>query len=89
MLDKTMIERWVKAKSGKGHLDVGERLSRSLRVRSEHVIVTACRAHIDGATAHVIPENYADVCSNCRRIGRERRAYEAAMPQNIGDLKTA
>ena len=72
--------RWVKAKSGKGHLDLGERSSVSLRVRSEHIIVTACRAHIDGASASVIPECYADMCSNCVRIARDEQALEAAMP---------
>jgi hypothetical protein len=61
--------QWVKAKTGRAHLDIGERSSKSLRVRADHIIVTAWRAHIDGESAETAVEG--DVrCSNCQRIFR-------------------
>jgi hypothetical protein len=56
--------RWVLAKTGLAHLDLGERSSESLRVKAEHVIVTACRAHVDAASA-AAPELHKRRCSNC------------------------
>jgi hypothetical protein len=61
--------RWVKAKSGRAHLDLGERSSQSLRVKAEHVIVTACRAHVDGDSVETALSEAA-ICSNCLRIYR-------------------
>jgi hypothetical protein len=62
-----MFTRWVLAQStGRAHLDLGERSSQSLRVRAEHIIVTACRAHID-ANAVVVTEFHKPTCSNCLR----------------------
>jgi hypothetical protein len=59
--------RWVVAKTSRlAHLDLGERSSQSIRVKSEHVIVTACRAHID-ADAPEVPGTYPRRCSNCVR----------------------
>jgi hypothetical protein len=63
------MQRWVKAKSGRSHLDLGERSSQSLRVRAEHIIVTACRAHVD-ADCRETSSNDATLCSNCLRIYR-------------------
>ena len=68
------MSQWVKAKSGKAHLDLGERSTQSFRVRSEHVIVTACRAHLDGATADVIADRDQNRCSNCIRIAIDMNA---------------
>ena len=63
--------RWVRARSsGFAHLDLGERSSLSLRVRGEHVIVTACRGHL-AADAEVVSESYVPRCSNCQRIARK------------------
>jgi hypothetical protein len=59
--------RWVIAKTGRAHLDLGERSSQSMRVRAEHVIVTSCRAHID-ADAAIAPDGYTTRCSNCVRV---------------------
>jgi hypothetical protein len=65
-----MLPRWVLAQStGRAHLDLGERSSQSLRVLAEHVIVTACRAHIK-ADATVVNEYHKPQCSNCLRIAR-------------------
>jgi hypothetical protein len=61
--------RWVRAKSGRAHLDIGERSSQSLRVRAEHVVVTACRAHVDADSIEA-SLNDQKVCSNCLRILR-------------------
>jgi hypothetical protein len=62
--------RWVLSQASKrAHLDLGERSSRSLRVRGEHVIVTACRAHLD-PHAETVVETYGPRCSNCVRIFR-------------------
>jgi hypothetical protein len=62
--------RWVLSQASKrAHLDLGERSSQSLRVRGEHVIVTACRAHLDPHAETVI-ETYGPRCSNCVRIAR-------------------
>jgi hypothetical protein len=58
------VSRWVLAKTGTAHLDLGERSSNSLRVKAEHVIVTACRAHMD-ASAAVASELHQRRCSNC------------------------
>jgi hypothetical protein len=62
-----MFPRWVLASTGRAHLDLGERSSQSLRVRADHIIVTACRAHID-ANATVVPDRYSPRCSNCLSI---------------------
>lgn len=62
--------RWVLARtSRRAHLDLGERSSKSLRILSEHVIVTACRAHVN-ADAEVVPSTHEPLCSNCLRILR-------------------
>jgi len=65
-----MKARWVLAQSGRAHLDIGDRSSQSLRVQAEHVIITACHAHID-ADASVVSEAHAPLCSNCVRISRQ------------------
>jgi hypothetical protein len=36
-------------------------------VQAEHIIVTACHAHLD-VIAIVVPETYEPKCSNCLRI---------------------
>jgi hypothetical protein len=65
--------RWVLSKTTRNaHLDLGERSSQSLRVYSEHVIVTVCRAHLAQETAIMVPENHQPKCSNCQRIARQR-----------------
>ncbi|HEY5341866.1 MAG TPA: hypothetical protein VIK27_12625 [Candidatus Aquilonibacter sp.] len=65
-----MTERWVLARTTRrAHLDLGERSSQSLRVQAEHIIVTACHAHLD-AGGTVVPETYTPRCSNCQRISR-------------------
>jgi hypothetical protein len=65
-----MTPRWVLTRtSRRAHLDIGERSSQSLRVQAEHIIVTACRAHLD-VKAPVVPETYQPKCSNCLRIAR-------------------
>jgi hypothetical protein len=70
--------QWVRAQtSGFAHLDLGERSSRSLRVQADHVIVTACRAHL-ASDAEVVPESYYPRCSNCQRIARKLTAADAA-----------
>ena len=58
--------RWVLAKSGLAHLDLGERSSQSMRVKADHVIVTLCRGHLD-AVAEEVPSTYGRRCSNCVR----------------------
>jgi len=72
-----MDHRWVLARTTRrAHLDLGERSSRSLRVQADHIIVTACRAHLD-AKAPVVPETYKTLCSNCVRIARESAAIDS------------
>jgi hypothetical protein len=73
------MQRWVKAKSGRAHLDLGERSSQSLRVRAEHIIVTACRAHVDADSSETSLSDET-LCSNCLRIYRAlpRDEYEGA-----------
>lgn len=62
--------RWILARTTKrAHLDLGERSSKSLRVQSEHIIVTACRAHVN-ANAEIAPATHEILCSNCMRIWR-------------------
>jgi hypothetical protein len=62
--------RWVLARSTRrAHLDIGERSAKSLRVRADHITVTACYAHLD-ANAPVVSENYQPKCANCQRILR-------------------
>ena len=64
--------RWVVARtSGRAHLDLGGRSSQSLRVNAEHIIVTACHAHIR-ADADVVSDDHKLRCSNCVRIARAR-----------------
>jgi hypothetical protein len=63
------MHRWVKAKSGRAHLDIGERSSQSLRVRAEHIVVTACRAHVDANSPEASLSDDR-LCSNCLRILR-------------------
>src|ERR1700679_1734985 len=59
--------RWVLAASTRrAHLDLGNRASQSLRVHADHIIVTACNAHLD-ARALTVTENYQPKCSNCQR----------------------
>jgi|SRR5580658_5164384 hypothetical protein len=77
----TSPPRWILSKTtSNAHLDLGERSSESLRVYADHVIVTACRAHI-AATAQVVPESHQPKCSNCLRILRDR-----ATPKIVPDL---
>jgi hypothetical protein len=47
-------------------MDLGERSSKSLRVKAEHAIVTACRAHID-SSAQEVSADHSRRCSNCVR----------------------
>jgi hypothetical protein len=63
------VLRWVKAKTGRAHLDLGERSSQSMRVQTEHVIVTACRAHLEIDSVETALSEGA-ICSNCLRIYR-------------------
>jgi hypothetical protein len=72
-----MSHRWVKAKSGRAHLDIGERSSQSMRVRADHIIVTACRAHVD-ADSEQASLNDERLCSNCLRILRTMPLDEMA-----------
>ncbi len=78
--DPTTV-RWVLARTLRAHLDLGERSSQSLRVKSEHIIVTACRAHLD-ANAEEVDETYAQRCSNCSRIWQvaKRELRRASSP---------
>jgi hypothetical protein len=77
----TLPPRWVLSKTtSNAHLDLGERSSQSLRVYAEHVIVTACRAHL-ASTVPVVPESHLPKCSNCQRILRDR-----ATPKLVPDL---
>lgn len=62
--------RWVRAASGRAHLDLGERSSESVRVQADRVIVTACRAHLAEATTEVVADTYDPKCSNCVRFPR-------------------
>jgi hypothetical protein len=65
------LPRWVRAKaSGFAHLDLGERSAQSLRVRGEHIIVAACRAHL-APDAEVVSDDFLPRCSNCQRIARK------------------
>jgi hypothetical protein len=67
-----LLPRWVVARtSRRAHLDLGERSSKSVRVRGDHIIVTACRAHIE-PNADVVPASWEPLCSNCLRISRLR-----------------
>ncbi|MGA2395739.1 MAG: hypothetical protein ABSH03_20555 [Candidatus Lustribacter sp.] len=62
------VPRWVRARtSGFAHLDRGDRSAQSLRVRGEHIIVTACRGHLT-PDAEVVPDDHRPRCSNCARI---------------------
>jgi hypothetical protein len=68
------LPRWVLAATGgRAHLDLGERSSQSLRVYADHVIVTACRAHL-AANAEVVSVDHQPRCSNCQRIARKNAA---------------
>jgi hypothetical protein len=68
------LGRWVRAKtSGLAHLDLGERSATSPRAPGQHVIVTACRGHLD-ALADVVPDAYRPRCSNCQNIARKTSA---------------
>jgi hypothetical protein len=70
--------QWVLAHSSRfAHLDFGERSSQSVRVRGEHVIVTACRGHL-APDAEVVGESYRPRCSNCQRIARKINAADSA-----------
>lgn len=40
-----------------------------MRSYADHMIVTACHAHLD-ADAQVVPETYDPHCSNCLRVAR-------------------
>ena len=78
--------RWVLSKTTRNaHLDLGERSAESLRVYSGHVIVTACRAHVDAA-AVVVPETHQPKCSNCLRIIRQN-AMAKAKPEPARTLR--
>jgi hypothetical protein len=75
--------RWILARTTRrAHLDLGERSSKSLRVQGEHVIVTACRAHVD-ANAEVVPETHHPRCSNCMRIWRDAKPESKRMGQTL------
>jgi hypothetical protein len=70
---ESFAPRWVLSKTTRNaHLDLGERSSQSLRVYSDHVIVTVCRAHLAQETAIVVRETHQPKCSNCQRIARQR-----------------
>jgi hypothetical protein len=73
--------RWIVAQSGRSHLDLGERSSESLRVRADHIIVTACRAHV-GGEAQVVAESHSERCSNCSRIWRAIKQTPQAYPSS-------
>ena len=74
------VLRWVRAStSGRAHLDLGERSRQSLRVFGEHIIVTACRAHL-APEAEVVPADHQPLCSNCLRIARNAAASVATEP---------
>jgi hypothetical protein len=65
-----VFPRWVLARTTRrAHLDLGERSSQSMRSYADHMIVTACHAHLD-ADAQVVPETYDPHCSNCLRVAR-------------------
>lgn len=81
-----MKPRWVLAKAGRAHLDLGERLSQSLRVRAEHVIVTPCRAHID-ANAPIVPDDYKPRCSNCVRVSLTLTESDELLP--VSEIRAA
>jgi len=63
------VLRWVRAKTGRAHLDLGERSSQSMRVQTGHVLVTACRAHLDPDSVETALSE-GTICSNCLRIYR-------------------
>ena len=68
----TVVFRWVRAaSSGVAHLDSGERLTESPRVRGTDVIVSVCQAHLVTG-AEVVPEIYQPRCSNCQRLALRR-----------------
>jgi hypothetical protein len=70
------LPRWVLAAIGRrAHLDLGERSTQSLRVFGEHIIVTACRAHL-APTAEVVSPDHKPRCSNCQRIARKMATAE-------------
>jgi hypothetical protein len=83
-----MKGRWIAARtSGRAHLDLGERSSQSLRVRSDHVVVTACHAHIAG-NAQAVPEIYELRCSNCVRIARTGTPIRPKLSTIIDSIKS-
>jgi hypothetical protein len=66
------LPRWVQAKtSNNAHLDLGQRSSQSRLVYADHVIVTACHAHL-AADAIVVEQSYQPKCSNCLRLLRDQ-----------------
>jgi hypothetical protein len=73
-LEDRAVHRWVLAgTTPRAHLDPGERSSQSLRAKGDHIIVTACRAHLK-PDAEPVPESHTPCCSNCLRIARQVRA---------------
>ena len=79
---------WVLAASTRrAHLDIGQRLAKSLRVRADHIIVTACNAHLD-AGATVVHENYQPKCANCQRIFRAAGNTIVIRPPEISEPDT-
>jgi hypothetical protein len=65
------LPRWVRAATGRAHLDLGERTSHLVRTGSQEVIVTACRVHLDAA-AEVVGNDFEPRCSNCVSLARRR-----------------
>jgi hypothetical protein len=83
VVKRALTGRWIIApSSGRAHLDLGDRSSQSLRVNSEHIIVTACHAHI-AADAQPVPENYDVRCSNCMRIERTGTLIKAKSERTV------
>jgi hypothetical protein len=67
------LARWVRATTGRAHLDLGERTAPFVRNGAPGgVIVTACRTHLDGSAAEVVPDGFSPKCSNCVTIARRR-----------------
>jgi hypothetical protein len=74
----TMTPRWLLARTtGRAHLDLGERSSRSLHAKREHFIVTACHLHLEPHAA-VVPESFTPRCANCLRVARHVARHQDA-----------
>jgi hypothetical protein len=69
--------RWILAKSGRAHLDLGERSERRPSVPKDHVLVTACRVNIDVNSVET-SLNEDKICFNCLRVFESLRAGPSA-----------